>query len=63
MAAEPNDGNQDFIPGGGAISTSYELCERLPYVACSRARVCRVCQVFSYRMYIDSNRHNTLEYE
>jgi hypothetical protein len=47
----------------GAISVSWELCERLSYVACPWMRVCHVCQVFSYKIYIDSNLWNTLGYE
>jgi hypothetical protein len=45
------------------ISASWELCERLSYVACPRTHVCRVCQIFSCEMYIDLNRRCTLGYE
>jgi hypothetical protein len=48
----------------GPGSTLRYRYERLPYVACPWARVCRVGQVYtSARLVIDSDLHDTTRYE
>jgi hypothetical protein len=48
----------------GPGSTIRYHCERLPYVACPRARICRVGQVYTPAgLIIDFDLHDTLGYE
>jgi hypothetical protein len=48
---------------GPGLTLRYR-CKRLPYVACPRARVCHVGDVYTpIRFIIDSDLHDTLGYE
>jgi hypothetical protein len=48
---------------GPGLALRYR-CERMPYVACPRERVCHVGQVYTPTgLVIDSDLRNTLEHE